>query len=266
MMEFSLGRYFADQPPPDLLFNAHPQPGGAYGQPIAPLSHGFHYDMDVPLPPSPQHPPSNTNRPVDHQHWKEHTLSSDTGISMTAPGAGSLSRVACTECRSRHLKCDAKTPRCSRCCDTGSICIYKKSRRGWKGPRRKDRPSSQEVRKPGQPLAVDLTHNFGTATHDISNNLVGQCRITTLKRNRSVLYQSIEKELTVHDPPSSPQSVSHNYTYSRYFTKLPGAFNFIFIAYNTTRGGRFDTSRPFRLVLRTFPFGAPDSATSSRAQ
>lgn len=45
--------------------------------------------------------------------------------------------LACTECRSRHLKCDAGTPSCSRCVTDGRDCQYIKSRRGWKGSRRR---------------------------------------------------------------------------------------------------------------------------------
>ncbi|KAI5787294.1 hypothetical protein EDC01DRAFT_182023 [Geopyxis carbonaria] len=45
--------------------------------------------------------------------------------------------LACTECRSRHLKCDAGTPTCSRCAADKRECSYVKSRRGWKGTRRK---------------------------------------------------------------------------------------------------------------------------------
>lgn len=45
--------------------------------------------------------------------------------------------LACTECRSRHLKCDAGVPACSRCVADKRECCYVKSRRGWKGTRRK---------------------------------------------------------------------------------------------------------------------------------
>lgn len=43
--------------------------------------------------------------------------------------------LACTTCRGRHLKCDGKLP-CSRCKVDSSECLYVKSRRGYKGPRR----------------------------------------------------------------------------------------------------------------------------------
>ena len=44
--------------------------------------------------------------------------------------------VACVPCRSRHLKCDGGV-RCTRCRADGVDCTYIKSRRGWKGKRKK---------------------------------------------------------------------------------------------------------------------------------
>lgn len=56
----------------------------------------------------------------------------------SAPGSRAAVAVACTNCRSRHLKCDGKQP-CSRCvAEKINDCSYMKSRRGWKGPRKQD--------------------------------------------------------------------------------------------------------------------------------
>jgi hypothetical protein len=38
--------------------------------------------------------------------------------------------IACVQCRSKHLRCDAAVPACSRCRSDGSQCTYLKSRRG----------------------------------------------------------------------------------------------------------------------------------------
>lgn len=40
------------------------------------------------------------------------------------------SSLACLPCRSRHLKCDARRPQCSRCVDGVKHCYYAESRRG----------------------------------------------------------------------------------------------------------------------------------------
>jgi hypothetical protein len=42
---------------------------------------------------------------------------------------------ACVQCRSKHLKCDGLNP-CTRCSSNSFDCIYVRSRRGFKGPRR----------------------------------------------------------------------------------------------------------------------------------
>ena len=54
-----------------------------------------------------------------------------------APPATPPVPLACTECRLRHLKCDAGVPTCGRCRTEGRSCCYVKSRRGWKGRKRK---------------------------------------------------------------------------------------------------------------------------------
>jgi len=71
--------------------------------------------------------------------------------------------LACTECRSRHLKCDAGTPQCSRCVVDKRECNYVKSRRGWKGTRRKK--VQQQQNAAGENCANhDLPLQSGTDT------------------------------------------------------------------------------------------------------
>ncbi|KAF2100186.1 hypothetical protein NA57DRAFT_37062 [Rhizodiscina lignyota] len=76
---------------------------------------------------------------------------SDGGGTGTARETANFNRVtiplACTTCRSRHLKCDGKMP-CSRCKVDSVECLYVKSRRGYKGPRKS---------KIGSTTAVDFT-------------------------------------------------------------------------------------------------------------
>jgi hypothetical protein len=51
---------------------------------------------------------------------------------MESTGSRQIDRVnlACVQCRSRHIKCDATQPICIRCSRSGKECIYQKSRRG----------------------------------------------------------------------------------------------------------------------------------------
>lgn len=52
-------------------------------------------------------------------------------------GANRVS-LACVQCRSRHLRCDAVTPICSRCVREKSECTYPKSRRGGRARAKRD--------------------------------------------------------------------------------------------------------------------------------
>lgn len=75
--------------------------------------------------------------------------------------------VACVPCRSRHLKCDGGV-RCSRCRADGVDCTYIKSRRGWKGKRKK--PGENGAAAPGLYLALyTVEHKL------ISNSPRTQC-------------------------------------------------------------------------------------------
>lgn len=61
----------------------------------------------------------------------------------TVPKSAGPSLLACLHCRQKHLKCDGKTPVCSRCQTSGSECLYTPSRRGYKGPpKKRARPDS----------------------------------------------------------------------------------------------------------------------------
>ncbi|TVY22851.1 Transcription factor [Lachnellula hyalina] len=63
---------------------------------------------------------------------------------------------ACVPCRSKHLKCDGLSP-CTRCSSNGFECLYVRSRRGFKGPRKiglQGKASSIPI--PGAPQACPL--------------------------------------------------------------------------------------------------------------
>lgn len=59
-----------------------------------------------------------------------------------SPGRRPVSLLACTYCRHKHLKCDAKSPSCSRCRRDGRSCQYMPSRRGYKDPKTSGKPLS----------------------------------------------------------------------------------------------------------------------------
>ncbi|KAF7547016.1 hypothetical protein G7Z17_g8028 [Cylindrodendrum hubeiense] len=65
---------------------------------------------------------------------------SNDGLDRPAP-------LACTECRRKHVKCDASVPICLRCTASGSQCHYLPSRRGLK--RRADNFHRDQAVRPG---------------------------------------------------------------------------------------------------------------------
>ena len=65
-------------------------------------------------------------------------------LNTRAPKTSTLAK-ACLSCRSRHLKCSGSEP-CVRCQSEGDTCIYLKSRRGYKGPRKNKHAISGDER------------------------------------------------------------------------------------------------------------------------
>jgi hypothetical protein len=83
-----------------------------------------------------------------------------------SPRRKPVSLLACTYCRYKHLKCDAKFPTCSRCRLDKRDCQYLQSKRGHKRPRKPldtTRLPSQSDRDEG--LLMDVME-----TRDDSNN------------------------------------------------------------------------------------------------
>ncbi|KAK8008649.1 hypothetical protein PG991_011200 [Apiospora marii] len=56
--------------------------------------------------------------------------SSDPRPSSRTPRPAIRVSLACVQCRSKHMKCDATLPACKRCANEGKPCFYAKSRRG----------------------------------------------------------------------------------------------------------------------------------------
>ncbi|RPA99569.1 hypothetical protein L873DRAFT_1789512 [Choiromyces venosus 120613-1] len=111
--------------------------------------------MNTPIPqtlPSdaaaPDHGHNNGAAGPEHQHLQQpqqpqqpqhqqHKQSSGQPYQRVARFVGPAPvALACTECRARHLKCNAGIPSCARCIAERRECSYVKSRRGWKGSRR----------------------------------------------------------------------------------------------------------------------------------
>lgn len=85
-------------------------------------------------------PPSLTPKSDGGRKNSQNSLNGQQNGQQNGQNAAAQARtsvaVACVPCRSRHLKCDGGV-RCSRCKADGVDCTYIKSRRGWKGKRKK---------------------------------------------------------------------------------------------------------------------------------
>jgi hypothetical protein len=78
----------------------------------------------------------STTPPAPRSDGERKNSQSDQHADQNGNQARTSVAVACVPCRSRHLKCDGGV-RCSRCRADGVDCTYIKSRRGWKGKRKK---------------------------------------------------------------------------------------------------------------------------------
>jgi Fungal Zn(2)-Cys(6) binuclear cluster domain len=81
--------------------------------------------------------------------------------------------LACTECRSRHLKCDAKSPSCTRCSTDARECCYIKSRRGWKGskaPKKLDQRQMQARKAAAEAAQKNAESRNGSIASITSND------------------------------------------------------------------------------------------------
>lgn len=80
---------------------------------------------------------------------------------MASSSVGTVTKPsprACLSCRNKHLRCNGENPRCARCVESGSECIYVRSRRGMrKDHRRANRASSLSL------ATVPVTAHCGTA-------------------------------------------------------------------------------------------------------
>lgn len=86
--------------------------------------------------------------------------------------------LACTECRAKHLKCDASPSQCSRCAAEGLTCIYRPSRRGY-GRRRTNSKSADRSRQQHTPDAVAAVTPVSCSTGDSNHPRATHSRSST---------------------------------------------------------------------------------------
>ncbi len=106
-------------------------------------------------------------------HGSEHSLQS-----ASSPGSAMHRRVAllaCTHCRYKHLKCDAKLPTCSRCRLDKRDCQYLQSKRGHRRPK-KSLDTTQLPSRSGrnEGLLMDVMDTRDDSNNNNHNLTVGQ--------------------------------------------------------------------------------------------
>lgn len=122
------------------------------------------------------------------------------------------SPLACVQCRYHHVKCDAKTPSCTRCFDAGLNCRYLPSRRG-RGRRIRDgrwqgAGAAAETPRPGdEDSAVSLAEGMITTPFsNISNSN------TTMSKGHALGTPGRQPQGLVPPPsaPSQPWDIPQN--------------------------------------------------------
>ncbi|KZL75829.1 C6 transcription factor [Colletotrichum tofieldiae] len=131
---------------------------------------------------------------------------STVGASSNQNGGATRSPLACLPCRSRHLKCDGKRPKCNRCDSAATECHYAPSRRGGL-----DRAALAERRKrlaaAGNDTSVDSSrsqsrvsirstqgHGFQLASEEFAHRLSSLDGITLGSGNPAARVSSISQQ------------------------------------------------------------------------
>ncbi|KAG9237354.1 hypothetical protein BJ875DRAFT_160408 [Amylocarpus encephaloides] len=70
--------------------------------------------------------------PAEPESSSKATSKSSSETTAATPRGGIRVSLACIPCRSRHVKCGAEMPSCSRCTTDDKPCFYAKSRRGMR--------------------------------------------------------------------------------------------------------------------------------------
>lgn len=117
------------------------------------------------------------------------------------------SPLACTECRSKHLKCDGKQPVCSRCITSDNQCNYTPSRRGCKGiPKKRRKLNSDHQAQPTSNSSTQSPAPVPTITYTTSDPLVWQTNMNTLNPNHPPNVSdpiSVELDTSLINPDST---------------------------------------------------------------
>lgn len=119
---------------------------------------------------------------------------------------------ACVQCRSKHLKCDGLNP-CTRCSSNSFDCVYVRSRRGFKGPRRNGIQSKAPSVVGTMDRSCPLVHPNGApiarATPNVPNGLATppDHRLMNLPRGVDLPLFDVGQELVSFEPKPLPSGL-----------------------------------------------------------
>ncbi|TVY46159.1 DASH complex subunit [Lachnellula occidentalis] len=112
---------------------------------------------------------------------------------------------ACVPCRSKHLKCDGLNP-CTRCSSNGFECLYVRSRRGFKGPRKTGlQGKASSIPLPGAPSTCPLIDPAAASSRAPQNIPTGLAtppdhRQQTLPGNTDLQIFEVNPDLATYSP------------------------------------------------------------------
>ncbi|KAL2827471.1 hypothetical protein BJY01DRAFT_255690 [Aspergillus pseudoustus] len=123
--------------------------------------------------------------------------------------------LACVACRSKHLRCDATTPECTRCRSEGLQCVYLKSRRGGRRPRQ----SSTQISTDTSPSLLVSQQQLPTPVEEV---LAAPARSTLSEDGRSQSDSAASCSISMQSDNMSDSSLSEQF-FSRYYSYFHNA-------------------------------------------
>ncbi|KAK7455359.1 hypothetical protein Landi51_02562 [Colletotrichum acutatum] len=170
-------------------------------------------------------------------------------------GAASRSSLACLSCRSRHLKCDGKRPRCDRCAAAAKECNYAPSRRGGL-----DRVALAERRK-----RLAVVNSVGNSSSESPTSLpsqqssdsqiFGQDSLAELNHGLGIFDDgSLENQIPTSVPPVPstirPDDPKHDALTNAYYTDFHKFHPFLLPQEQFTRFRHIYTTRTWSSELQ----------------
>ncbi|KAI0103548.1 hypothetical protein F4814DRAFT_431804 [Daldinia grandis] len=142
--------------------------------------------------------------------------------------------LACVQCRSKHVKCDATLPACNRCQQEDKPCFYAKSRRGIRDPKKRSLISD----KPPATSAGNFfsTSNFSSGLPSVRSPRDLPSGWSVSSESQASTSPQNEKELLLdlfysHFHPSYPCLPPKRFFFN-HVESDPGAYDFLLLVLN----------------------------------